>query len=1320
MKLLYFGNERLDAQNLATSLREISRNGTVSWTRSAERASAWMAQNRDVAALVVETQTDEASWQSLLTCAHGLSPRPVVIAVMPEGTAAPTSASRADHYIERNSPQFRDLAAVVTHLVAGAHASQEAPSSTVSVDADSARLVDLERQLAAATAALQDAEERHAAAMTAAANQLAERQLQYEFATAGATARWAVVDEQLRTATMEAATAQQNYLSAAARLDRLTQRESELSSQLAATATKNDALERRLVEADAAMKGATTRATQELLDAAGQFAERQRELQSSLDAEVSRRAAVEAELAQTVRAREDAEIRHDAAVADFEARLFELETALGASRHDHESSVADVERLSAREEELDSALADVRASHGNLERRLAATEAAFRDADERATLERLAATRKAAAREAELDGQIRDEREARADVERLMDQAEAVRVETLKRHEAALAAAAAELAEHQARFDRDRSQAAADRDRLIERVREVEDALAPVERELAAVIKDAIARRAELDDQIRQERAVCANLERELTEAEAAWGGSQQQYEAALADAAHLLAEHRTRSDRELMQTAADRDRLSERVREVEGVLAQARTDHQSATDEVARLTQCEGDLSARLAAVATELGDMKAARQTAEGQLAEAIQNATAREAELDGQIRQEQRGRADLQRALSEAEAGRALIDLELSQTAAARDRLNGRMGEVEGALARLTEREGDLSAQLAEIAAAREAVEHQLADAIRTAAAREAELVGQVRQEQGGRADLERALTVRVREVESALATAERQLAEAVRAHEEARNGAAACQADLEARLTREIEARHTLERTIAETRAAAVDAERASKEQTEALRADAREQQERFDARLQGARTDHQKLQAELQAGNAALARERDGLGQSLAAAQEQSRQLDADSRRLTAGLAESERRLAETRTEIQQLQERLAATVGNLDGTTARLNAVQAQAEIVPRLRRELEESRAESGRLFQQAGLAMFRCTRNGEVTQANRAAMTLVGRRTIDELRGAQFSAGVFEDPNGLSWLIDLCVSTRTRESIETTWRRKDGSRLFVRLSAYACAPDVIEILAEDLTRVRVLQERLGQAQRIEAVGRLASEVAATCGSLLNDVHQQVQEWLIMPAGSRPQAQQLLADVTRAAGLLGQLRAYEEEQSRNPTLADLNTVIHDLEPVLKRLAGDAVDVQLPGGASRLNVDVSTERVERLLVNLASYGRARMPFGGQLKIELGTTVVDRRFAAKHPNVRLGPHALITVTETKSSRHADGTSSSDSTDQKPGVDFGTLHGLVGGCGGHLWMTVQPQGDMIAKIRLPLLASHDDVAPRKLIARGGRALTRLFHL
>jgi hypothetical protein len=306
--------------------------------------------------------------------------------------------------------------------------------------------------------------------------------------------------------------------------------------------------------------------------------------------------------------------------------------------------------------------------------------------------------------------------------------------------------------------------------------------------------------------------------------------------------------------------------------------------------------------------------------------------------------------------------------------------------------------------------------------------------------------------------------------------------------------------------------------------------------------------------------------------------------------------------------------------------------------------------------------------------------------------------------------------------LSSRTKESIETTWRRKDGGRLFVRLSAYACSADVIEIIAEDLTRVRVLQERLGQAHRMEAVGRLASDVAVTCGNLLNDVHQQVQEWTVTAgttAASRQQGQQLLAEVTRAAGMLKQLSAYGDEQARPPAVADLNTVIHDLEPVLKRLAGDAVDVQLPGSSSRLNVDVGTERIERLLVHLASYGRSRMASGGQLKIEVGTTVVDRRFAAKHPNVRLGPHALITVTETRDTNHKTATPPSGSPDPKPRIDFVTLQSLVGGCGGHLWMTVQPEGDMIAKIRLPLrLPSHDEAAPRTLVARGGRVLTRLF--
>jgi two-component system cell cycle sensor histidine kinase/response regulator CckA len=294
--------------------------------------------------------------------------------------------------------------------------------------------------------------------------------------------------------------------------------------------------------------------------------------------------------------------------------------------------------------------------------------------------------------------------------------------------------------------------------------------------------------------------------------------------------------------------------------------------------------------------------------------------------------------------------------------------------------------------------------------------------------------------------------------------------------------------------------------------------------------------------------------------------------------------------------------------------------------------------------------------------------------------------------------------------------------------------LSACASKADVIEIAAEDLTRVRVLQDRLGQSHRMEAVGRVASEVALTCGRLLNDVRQHAQQWLLDGGSNvapRHQGELLLQDLNRAADYLQKLVAYSDKQVSTPTLVELNTLMRDLAPVLKHVAGDDVEIQLPNASAPLNVDVETERVERLLVNLAAYGRERMPFGGSLTIELGTIVVDQRFTAKYPNVRPGPHALITVTENRRQARADNLlqlrdGSSARTPlakptQKPAMDLGTLQGLVGQCGGHLWMRLQPLGDIVAKIRLPLVTSYDQAHARAAAAgSGGRSLTRWFHI
>jgi two-component system cell cycle sensor histidine kinase/response regulator CckA len=135
------------------------------------------------------------------------------------------------------------------------------------------------------------------------------------------------------------------------------------------------------------------------------------------------------------------------------------------------------------------------------------------------------------------------------------------------------------------------------------------------------------------------------------------------------------------------------------------------------------------------------------------------------------------------------------------------------------------------------------------------------------------------------------------------------------------------------------------------------------------------------------------------------------------------------------------------------------------------------------------------------------------------------------------------------------------------------MRLRALRVSGDVVDIAAEDVTTLRAVEERLRRAQRLEAVGRLASEVADTCDILLRNVSREGQQWLATVASNTAQRQQgelILGDVTRAAGFLQQLSGYGAKQTAVRAVVDVNTVLRDLGPVLKRVAGDGIELVAP------------------------------------------------------------------------------------------------------------------------------------------------------
>jgi PAS domain S-box-containing protein len=1107
--------------------------------------------------------------------------------------------------------------------------------------------------------------------------QLAEQQAKYDIGMARAEANWEMVDEQLRAAAQHVEQARHNQELAAADVERLAHRESELSSQLSDAAAAQDALERQLADAREAVAAANQRTEQERVAAASQLDDRQRQFEIQIAHAIEERRGIEAQLEQAIRAREDADERHATAMSE-------------------------VAQLHARETELNGLLADITASRRDLEGTLTATQAAFEDAVTRATRERLTASKKAAEREAELDSQIRRERAARATLEQTL--------------------ADATTALDQAR--RDHVSATSDVERLTQReaslasqITDVQTAREHLERELAnarSALHDAGARETELAEQIQHECATRARLEHTMADADAALCDARTQHQSATEEIARLtlreadlssqLADVQTARDtlgRELADAAsalrsataresdlaeqiqherATRVSLEQRLADADAALRAAQQQHELA------LAAAAEELAAREAELASQLADVHATRETLERQLAEAtsaLAAATAREADLIAELERERATRVTLEQTIADADAAHrsAQEQHEAALSAAAKE---------------LAAREAELSSQLVAVHATRETLERQLAEAtsaLDAAAGRETDLADQVEQERARRTTLDNCIA----DADAALERVRQDYQTATAEIERLERR----ESDLASELAEAHRSRGTLERQLADAGTAIHEAaarEAALDEQLQAAASDVERLTEReteLSSQLADAQAVRQTIEQTLTNTRARFVEQRQQLEIQLAQAQleHESRSADLEERARALALERdaAQQSLAELQERTRQLQESLAASVD------------------------AFEVSRSESHRLFDHAGVAMFRCTREGALTDVNRALTTVIGRRTY-ELAGADFAAAVFEAPQALSWLIERCVSTRAKESIETTWRRQDGSRLFMRLSARSLPSGIIEVIAEDLTRLRVLEERLGQAHRMEAIGRLASEVATTCSNLLDNIQQQGREWLMTTAGdadSRQRGERLFDEIGRATGFLQELAACGEEQVRTPMLVDLNTLVRDLEPVLKNVVGGEVEVQLRDTSTPLNVDVGTERIERLLVNLASYGRGRMPGGGRLRIELGTSVVDRHFSAKHPNVRLGLHALITVTESRrSERDASQSRSQRRGTPRPGVDFATLQELVAECGGHLWMKVHPLGEMVAKIRLPLFSPQDQRVPRAVSGRGAR--------
>jgi len=310
---------------------------------------------------------------------------------------------------------------------------------------------------------------------------------------------------------------------------------------------------------------------------------------------------------------------------------------------------------------------------------------------------------------------------------------------------------------------------------------------------------------------------------------------------------------------------------------------------------------------------------------------------------------------------------------------------------------------------------------------------------------------------------------------------------------------------------------------------------------------------------------------------------------------------------------------------------------------------------------------------------------------------------------------------------------TIEIAGVRKDGVRFPIELAVSAwqtggathftaVVRDITERKqGEDVLRQR--EDQLRQAQKMEAIGRLAGGVAHDFNNLLTAIRgygELVMETLERDDPRRLDADEIIKATDRAAGLTRQLLTFSRRRVLAPQVLALDEVLAGTERILRRLIGEDIDLMYVSEAGLGHVRADAGQIEQVLINLAVNARDAMPGGGKLRIELSNVDLDARTASAHAGLSPGDYVRLMVTDTGCGMSPDTAShifepffTTKEEGKGTGLGLATAYGIVQQNGGIIEVDSQLNQGTVFRIYLPHVA---DAEPEAMPAQAVRAPSR----